>query len=79
MDESVIGWERSEVVCVQGIGWKGVGVGEGFGATVTNTNGRSGCADAFVLHPASRNAAMIVICQMGFMGRRRVWWVMGKV
>lgn len=49
------------------MGWKGVGVGDGNGATVTNTNGRFDSADALEPHPASRNAAMSVICQMDFM------------
>ena len=31
-----------EPVSVEGIGWKGVGVGEAFGATVTRTKGRVG-------------------------------------
>jgi len=33
---------RDEPVSVEGIGWKGVGVGEAFGATVTRTKGRVG-------------------------------------
>ena len=52
------------------MGWKGVGVGEAFGATVTNANAGLCCADAFVPHPASRNAAMIVICQNDFMEKQ---------
>ena len=68
--ESIIGCERSVPVGVQGIGWKGVAVGEAFGATVTNSKGRFESADASVPHPASRSAAMKVICQMGFMGKQ---------
>ena len=60
---SKIGWERSVPVGVQGTGWKGVGVGEAFGATVTRANGRDGCPLAVTLlpHPASSNAAMSII------------------
>ena len=53
------------------MGWKGVGVGEAFGATVTNANAGLCCPDGdAVPHPASRNAAMIVICQNDFMGKQ---------
>jgi len=54
--KSVIGWERGEPVGVQEIGWKGVGVAVAFGADVTKTNGRPGCAwaEASVPHPASK-------------------------
>ena len=55
-------------VGVQGMGWKGVAVGEAFGALVTSSKGRAGCADALSPHPASKSAAMIVICQMDFIG-----------
>jgi len=54
-------------VGVHGMGWKGVGVGEGFGATVTKANGRFESAGALEAHPASRSAAMSVICQIDFM------------
>lgn len=46
-------------VGVQGIGWKGVGVGDAFGAAVTKTNGRVGEGAAFP-HPASSNPARSV-------------------
>ena len=58
--ESAIGWERGEAVCVQGMGWKGVGVGEAFGAAVTSTKGREAGAGAAVPHPASNSAATII-------------------
>jgi hypothetical protein len=48
-------------VGVQGNGWKGVRVGDAFGAAVTKTKGR-GCACAVVPHPVSRMPA-----------RRRIW------
>lgn len=38
-DESVISGERGEPTGVQGMGWKGVGVGDAFGAEVTITKG----------------------------------------
>jgi hypothetical protein len=48
-------------VGVQGIGWKGVGVGEAFGAAVTRTNGSAACpldgAGARAPHPARSNPA----------------------
>ncbi|HAV76092.1 MAG TPA: hypothetical protein DCX53_01935 [Anaerolineae bacterium] len=34
-DESIIGWERGELVGVHETGRKGVGVGDGLGADVT--------------------------------------------
>ena len=37
---SIVGVGGSVPVGVQGIGWKGVGVAEAFGAAVTNTKGR---------------------------------------
>ena len=63
-------------VGVQGIGWKGVGVGEAFGAAVTRTNGRAEAAGAAVPHPASRNPArkmtwinfLIRYCEGGGLG-----------
>jgi hypothetical protein len=39
-------------VDVQASGWKGVGVAEAFGAAVTRTKERTGCAWAEVPHPA---------------------------
>ena len=59
--ESMTGWERSVPVGVHGMGWKGVGVGEAFGAAVTSTKGSSDCAGALLPHPASNKAAMIMI------------------
>jgi hypothetical protein len=43
-------------VGVQGIGWKGVGVGDALGAAVTYTNGRTGwaCAETRFPHPVRR-------------------------
>jgi hypothetical protein len=41
---STVGDGKNVPVGVQGIGWKGVGVGEAFGAAVTRTNERAGCA-----------------------------------
>lgn len=35
------------------MGWKGVGVGEAFGAIVTSANKEGDCAGASVEHPAS--------------------------
>ena len=61
-------------VGVQGMGWKGVGVGEAFGATVTSAKGRAGCAGAAVPHPASRMVAMM-IQRMDFMVK---WILMGR-
>ena len=50
-------------VGVQGIGWKAVGVGEAFGAAVTNLNGKAGCVGvgARAPHPASRYPARSII------------------
>ncbi len=39
------------------MGWKGVGVGEAFGATVTHANTGADGAGAAVPHPARRNPA----------------------
>ena len=47
-------------VGVQGIGWKGVGVGEALGAAVTNVNGRADEVGAYVPHPARRDPARSV-------------------
>ena len=55
-------------VGVQGMGWKGVGVWEAFGAAVTNAKGRDGCAGAAVPHPASRMVAMM-IQRIDFIGK----------
>ena len=74
VEESVTGLERSVPVGVQGMGWKGVTVGDAFGATVTNSKDRFESADAFVPHPASRNAAMKMIFQKDFMGP--AWWAL---
>ena len=67
------------MVCVQGMGWKGVGVGEAFGAAVTNSNGRDPWAGALPPHPARSIAAMIVICQNDFMGKELLALQMGMV
>jgi hypothetical protein len=63
---STIGWERSaswaaakETVGVQGTGWKGVGVGDAFGAGVTKTKGSAGWVGAVFPHPASPALSMI--------------------
>jgi len=65
-------------VGVHGMGWKGVEVGEAFGATVTNSNGGI-CAGALSPHPASSSAAMLVICQKDFMEGARVLLAMGMM
>ena len=39
VDVSTVGWRVP--VGVQGIGWKGVGVGEAFGAAVTSAKGKT--------------------------------------
>jgi hypothetical protein len=57
---SITGAARGVPVGVQGMGWKGVGVGEAFGLDVTITKGGGACppeADALLPHPASRKAA----------------------
>jgi len=74
-DESVIGWERSELVGVQETGRKGVGVGDGFGAEVTIVKGSPCCADALLPHPASNMVAMMVKRQKDFIVQ---WWQMGS-
>lgn len=62
------------LVGVQGIGWKGVGVGEAFGADVTMTKGEACCdAGAMLPHPASSKAAMMDIRQMGFIAKVFAW------
>ncbi len=40
-EESTVSGGRGEPIGVQGMGWKGVGVGEAFGADVTITNGKA--------------------------------------
>ena len=37
------GEDSSVAVGLKGMGWKGVGVGEAFGAAVTNMNGKAAC------------------------------------
>jgi hypothetical protein len=68
--ESVSGCGKSVPVGVQGLGWKGVGVGEAFSAEVTNTNGSAGCADAgagaSVPHPTSKTLARSITCKSFF-------------
>jgi len=64
--KTVTGGERGELVGVQRMGWKGVGVGDGFGAEVTIAKGSDGGAGALLPHPASKRAVMIDIRQMGF-------------
>src|SRR5688572_12824386 len=61
--------EASVPVGVQGMGWKGVAVGEAFGAGVTNTNGRAGCtfAGARVPHPTSSSPARRITWERRFM------------
>lgn len=60
---------ESVPVGVQGTGWKGVAVGEAFGAAVTNTNGKAGCtlADAGIPHPASSIPARRITWKRVFM------------
>ena len=65
-DESATGWERSEPVGVHETGRKGVGVGDGFGADVTIANGSDPSAGALLPHPASNNAVMTMVRQLGF-------------
>jgi len=62
-DESITGAERGEPVGVQGIGWKGVGVGDAFGADVTIANGKACdcCAGALLPHPASNKATRMIL------------------
>jgi hypothetical protein len=54
---STVGEGGRVAVALGCIGWKGVGVGEAFGAAVTRTKGRSGCrlaaAEAKLPHPES--------------------------
>jgi hypothetical protein len=61
VEGSIVGEETRVAVGLKGSGWKGVGVGEAFGAAVTSTNGRSACwlaaADAKLPHPESRSPA----------------------
>jgi hypothetical protein len=73
-DESVIDWERSVPVGVQGKGWKGVGVGDAFGAEVTITKGGVGGAGALLPHPASKRAARMILQRMEFMV---MWFELG--
>ena len=54
-------------VGVHGMGWKGVGVGDAFGAAVTNTNGKAGCAGAKLPHPASSIPARSMTRKVLFM------------
>ena len=54
-------------VGVHGMGWKGVGVGDAFGAAVTNTNGKTGCAGAKLPHPASSIPARSTTRKVRFM------------
>ena len=53
------------------MGWKGVGVGEAFGAAVTSAKGNADCplGGAAVPHAVSRVTAMIMIQRMDFMVR----------
>lgn len=67
--ESVIGWERSELVGVHETGRKGVGVGDGFGADVTMINGRDACSGALAPHPASRSAARMMLQRIVLMAK----------
>jgi hypothetical protein len=57
---STVGAGWNVPVGVQGIGWKGVAVGEAFGAAVTNVKGRVDEVGAYVPHPASSNPARSV-------------------
>ena len=61
-DESITGAERGEPVGVQGMGWKGVRVGDAFGADVTIANGNvcDCCVGALLTHPASNRAARMI-------------------
>ena len=49
------------------MGWKGVGVGDAFGAAVTNTNGKADCAGAKLPHPASSIPARSMTRKVLFM------------
>ena len=62
-DESTTGGGRGEPVGVQGMGWKGVGVGDAFGADVTIANGKDfdGLTGALLPHPASMSAARMCL------------------
>ena len=73
-DESATSGERSVPVGVQGMGWKGVGVGEAFGAEVTMTKGSEGDAGALLPHPASKRAARMMLQRMEFMVK---WFGLG--
>jgi hypothetical protein len=69
---SSVGVGGSVPVGVQGMGWKGVGVGVAFGATVTSANGWE--AGTLVPHPDRRSAARM-IQRRGFMER---WFWRGR-
>ena len=56
-------------VGVQGMGWKGVGVGEALGAEVTIAKGSEGDADALLPHPASKRAVRMILQRMEFMAK----------
>ena len=68
---SSVGWAWTVPVGVQRIGWKGVGVGEAFGAAVTRVKGRGGWtlegASARGLHPARRQTARSRMVKSRFM------------
>jgi hypothetical protein len=66
---SIVGVGGSVPVGVQGTGWKGVIVGDAFGAAVTNTNGRDDWAGAGarVPQPARRIPASKMTCSVFFM------------
>jgi hypothetical protein len=60
VEGSIVGKGWSVTVGLRGMGWKGVGVGDAFGAAVTSVNGRScwfAAADANVPHPVSKYPA----------------------
>ena len=56
----MVGVGGSVPVGVQGMGWKGVGVGDAFGAAVTKAKGRDCCTGAAVPHPASKSAVRMI-------------------
>lgn len=66
-DESTTSGERGEPVGVQGMGWKGVGVGEEFGADVTIAKGSEEEAGAILPHPASKSAVKMILRCANFM------------
>jgi hypothetical protein len=66
VEGSTVGEDSSVAVGERGMGWKGVGVGEAFGAAVTSAKGRAAgwfAADTKVPQPVRRYPARIRICR----------------